>query len=145
MEREFTTRPDSDIRRARALSRFLDGSYADPILGLIAPGAGDLITGLVGLYIIGVAVRHRVPKVVIARMLVNVAIDTLLGFVPVVGDAFDFVFRANQRNIALLDARHEDRQPKPWDWLIVGAALGLVLVAIAVPIALLIFTIRLVF
>jgi hypothetical protein len=74
----------------------------DAILGLI-PGAGDLVTGLIQSALVLIAVRHyRVPRVVAARMAANVLIDTALGSIPLVGDAFDAVFKANTRNLALL-------------------------------------------
>ena len=74
----------------------------DAILGLI-PGGGDFACGLIQAGLVLTALYHyRVPKPVAARMAANVLIDMTLGSIPVVGDAFDAVFKANTRNLALL-------------------------------------------
>ncbi|MFO0950938.1 MAG: DUF4112 domain-containing protein [Isosphaeraceae bacterium] len=81
----------------------------DAILGLL-PVGGDVISGFIQTGIVAVAVhRYKVPKTVVAAMATNVAIDTLLGAVPLVGDVFDVTFRANTRNLKLL-AEVEDRR-----------------------------------
>jgi hypothetical protein len=72
----------------------------DPLLGLV-PVVGDAISALASLWIIGEAARFRIPPVVLARMVVNAVIDLLLGAIPFVGDLFDFVAKANSRNLAL--------------------------------------------
>src|SRR5689334_8756456 len=91
-----------ELERVRSLARVLDHYLVDPLLGLVFPGGGDLIGSLLGLYMVGVAVRRRMSPVVIARMLLNLALDAGLGLVPVAGDLFDFAFKAHQRNLALL-------------------------------------------
>ena len=79
----------------------------DPILGLI-PGAGDMIgAGLSG-YLIILAARAGAPKSMLARMVANVAFDSLLGSVPVLGDLFDFAWKSNTKNVDLL-REHIDR------------------------------------
>jgi hypothetical protein len=72
----------------------------DPILGLL-PGGGDIVAALVSLYIIAEAARLGVSTRTLARMLGNVALDTAVGAVPLLGDAFDVVWRANDRNVRL--------------------------------------------
>ena len=74
----------------------------DQIVGLV-PGIGDLVGGFLSLYIIVEAARLGVPRGVLARMGWNVAVDTLVGEVPILGDLFDIGFKANIRNLALLD------------------------------------------
>jgi hypothetical protein len=75
----------------------------DAILGLL-PVGGDVLTGLIQTGLVMVAVKHyRVPKAVAARMAANVLLDVSLGSIPFIGDAFDAVFKANTRNIKLLD------------------------------------------
>lgn len=125
-----------DLERARTLARVLDHYFVDPLLGLVLPGAGDLIGALLGLYLVAVAVRHRMSPVIIARMLLNLAIDAAVGAVPVVGDIADFAFRANQRNLALLDRRATGRATAR-DWLAVGGAAA----AFAAVIALVVYAI----
>jgi hypothetical protein len=76
----------------------------DPILGLI-PGAGDMIGAVLSGYIVLEAVRAEVPTFTLARMLVNVGIDTLVGSIPALGDVFDAAWKSNVMNVALLE-RH---------------------------------------
>jgi Domain of unknown function (DUF4112) len=73
----------------------------DGIIGLI-PVAGDMIAGLVSTYLLWEAKQLGAPRWLIARMLANAFLDTAIGSVPVVGDAFDVFFRANMKNMALL-------------------------------------------
>jgi len=120
---------DPEIDRARTLARVLDHYMVDPLIGLVLPGAGDLIGSLLGLYIIGIAARRRISPVVIARMLMNLAIDAGIGIVPLIGDLADLAFKANDRNLQLLVERHETRQATARDWLAVGGAI-LALVAV---------------
>ncbi|SRR6266478_8479597 len=74
----------------------------DQLIGLV-PGIGDLIGGVLSLYIIVEASRMGVPPGLLARMGWNVAVDTFVGEVPILGDLFDIGFKANIRNLALLD------------------------------------------
>ena len=100
------------ISRARGLARLLDdlvripgtniGIGLDPIIGLI-PGLGDVLGGLMSSYILLVAGQEGVPTSVLFRMLGNIALDSVVGVVPVVGDLFDFGVKANRRNVDLLD------------------------------------------
>src|SRR5687767_4095150 len=76
----------------------------DPIVGLV-PWAGDLLTAVMAGAIVIQAHRFGVPRVVQLRMLINVGIDLLLGVVPFVGDAADVFWKANAKNMALLE-RH---------------------------------------
>ena len=80
---------------------------ADSLIGL-APGVGDAVTTALALYIVYEAHRLGAPKTVLARMLGNVAIDGMVGIVPVAGDVFDVMFRANRRNVRIL-REHLDR------------------------------------
>jgi hypothetical protein len=99
------------IARLDALARLLDTAFIlpgtnvrfgfDAMIGLV-PGIGDTITTVISLYIVHEAHQLGAPPHVIARMLGNVAIDSLVGAVPILGDAFDVVWRANIRNMALL-------------------------------------------
>src|SRR6185503_6033757 len=68
----------------------------DPILGLI-PGFGDVTSPLFAALVLFHAVRMRIPRVIQLRMVINAAIDLLIGFIPVVGDLFDFGWKANVR------------------------------------------------
>jgi Domain of unknown function (DUF4112) len=106
-----------DVRRTRdRLARFawlLDSAFRvpgtgvriglEPLLGFV-PGIGDALGKLLSVYLVYEAWRLGVPAPVLLRMLGNVAVDTVIGIVPVVGDIGDVFWRANRMNIALLDA-----------------------------------------
>lgn len=107
----------------------------DAMLGLI-PGIGDVIGAVLSSWIIAGALRHRVPALVIARMVLNVSIDLIFGAVPLAGDAFDFLFEENMMNMRLLE-KHRDRHKPPRSAsqiaLVLGAIVAfLVLLAIAI-------------
>lgn len=74
----------------------------DGIIGLI-PGIGDILGAMASWIIILAAWLRGVPRVTLARMLANVAIETIIGTVPILGDAFDIAWKANRRNFALLE------------------------------------------
>ena len=105
---------EDPLARARALTRLLDSAAGipgtslrfglDPILGLV-PGLGDVAGAVLSGYVVLLASRHGAPTTVIMRMLGNVVIDTVGGTVPVIGDLFDAGWKANSRNLALLE-RH---------------------------------------
>jgi hypothetical protein len=127
--------------RARQLVRWADQRFLDPIVGLVVPGLGDTLGAVLGLYMITVGMRCRVPRIVLARMLLNLAVDALTGLVPIVGDLFDFGFRAHRRNLALLESRLREgpAHGRPGDWLVVVGALLLFLLALAAPLLLLVW------
>lgn len=74
----------------------------DPLLGLI-PGAGDLAGAALGGWILVLAARQGASRGVLLRMLGNLAVDALLGTIPLVGDLFDAGYKANVRNVVLLE------------------------------------------
>lgn len=106
------------VRRVDAIARLLDTRFRvpgtkfrfglDPIISLL-PVAGDTVSLAIGLYIVREAVRHRVPKRVVARMLKNLGVDWLVGLVPIVGVIPDAMFKANAKNAMLLSAALHDR------------------------------------
>jgi Domain of unknown function (DUF4112) len=101
----------------------------DGIVGFI-PGIGDLIGGIASCIIIIAAWVRGVSYVIVARMVANVAIEVLVGSVPVLGDMFDIAWRANRRNYALLTGSvYEPRKHTMQSWLFLGA-LCLVLAAL---------------
>lgn len=85
----------------------------DGLVGLI-PGVGDTATLMMSAYIVSQAARMGAPSWVLRRMIANVAVDYAVGLVPVAGDLFDMAFKANRRNIDLLDrwlAEEVDEEP----------------------------------
>lgn len=100
------------LTRLRRLAWLLDGQFGLPgtrfrfgvnsVLGL-APVAGDVLLGVVSLYIVHQARALGAPNALLTRMLANVAIEVVGGSVPIVGDLFDMAFKANLRNLSLLE------------------------------------------
>ena len=102
------------LKRVRALAKLLDNAFRvpgtnfrfgwDQIIGLV-PGAGDVATGLMAAYIVAEAAKLGVPRRTLWRMVANVGIDMAGGAVPFAGDLFDFAFKANKKNLDLIE-RH---------------------------------------
>jgi uncharacterized protein DUF4112 len=134
---------DPRLADVEALARWLDYAFELPngfrfglggFIGLI-PGIGDVIDALISLYIIYRAIQLGIPRVAIARMLVNVAIEALAGSVPVIGDLFDIAFKANLRNYRLLKSHlaQSDRQ-RTKDWVFLVVTILIVIASIALPV-----------
>jgi hypothetical protein len=106
--RDRDRRDTSDVRQ---LADWLDTRFAipgtnlrfgfDSIIGLV-PGIGDLITTVLGAYIVMRAHELGAPKLLLVRMVGNLAIDSLVGAIPILGDLFDFAFKSHLRNVRLL-------------------------------------------
>ena len=128
--------PDRALEVAATLARWLDGRFVDPLLGLLLPGIGDLLGSALGLYPVVLAWRRRAPKTLLARMILNLAADAAGGAIPIVGDIWDFFFRAHARNLELLRARARSGEVRGrWsDFLVVGGALLALLAALAAPV-----------
>lgn len=128
--------------RARELARVMDRAVRipgtqiwlglDSVLGLV-PGFGDVAGALVSAYPLWVGARLRVGGPVLARMLLNVAVDAIVGAVPLLGDVFDVGWKANVRNVALLDAWAADpaRTRSSSRTVLVGVVAGVLLLVVA--------------
>jgi hypothetical protein len=113
----------------------------DPLLGLL-PGVGDIFGAVVSTVLIVHAHRAGVPKPTLLRMIANVGIDSAVGSVPVVGDFFDFAWKANTRNLELYRASIRGQHHPKHDWaflflLVIGLA-----VVVAIPVALAVWAFR---
>jgi hypothetical protein len=133
---EQPQQPDRALEAAETLAHWLDRRFVDPLLGLLLPGVGDLLSAALGLYPVLLAWQRRAPKSLLARMILNLAADAAGGAIPVVGDIWDFLFRAHARNLALLRARAQNGEVRShWsDTLVVIGALLLLLAALALPV-----------
>ena len=89
----------------------------DGIIGLV-PGLGDIIGGLASTILVVAAWVRGVPYITLARMVVNIAIEVLIGTIPLLGDAFDIAWKANRRNYALIVRHLEQKRQQTWrDWV----------------------------
>jgi hypothetical protein len=144
--RPLSARQEQRLKALRHISRLLDSAFVipgteyriglDPILGLV-PGLGDLASPVFTIALLWQSRELGIPRVVLLRMIFNVAIDALVGLLPVAGDLFDVAWKANNRNLALLE-RHaiEARRPSAGDWLFVLSLTALVAVVASVPLLL---------
>ncbi|MBV8845516.1 MAG: DUF4112 domain-containing protein [Bryobacterales bacterium] len=138
---------DPRIADVEALARWLDYAFALPggfryglsgFIGLI-PGIGDVLDALFSLYIVVRAVQLGIPRITVARMVMNVGIESLLGAAPFLGAIFDTVFKANRRNYHLLRSHIlGSRSQKARDWLFVVLAGILAVASVTLPLILLI-------
>ena len=110
------------------------GVGLDGVLGLLLPGAGDALTGAGSVALLLLALRQGVPTVILARMVLNIVVDLLVGVVPMVGDLFDLMWRSNRRNLRLLEEfRNPGAKPKPLDYVVVGIGVGVALLLLVLP------------
>jgi len=131
---------------ARRLTSLLDSAIRipgtniriglDPILGALLPELGDALTAVLSLTLLTVAFRERVPTPVLLRMLLNIALDAILGAIPLVGDLFDFAFKANEKNLALIERHCRDPSHRATlgDYAVIAGALAFALALVLFPI-----------
>jgi hypothetical protein len=127
------------LQEIRKIADFLDTKYTlpfgwkigwDGILGLI-PGIGDVTTTLISFYILYKAAILGCPLVVVLRMALNILIDNIIDTIPILGNIFDFMWKANSKNLALLEAYHlQPHQTRRSSQAVV--ALTLILTALAI-------------
>jgi hypothetical protein len=139
----------SDLNTLRRWAVLLDSIFRvpgtnirfglDAIVGLV-PGIGDLAAPAFTVMVLLTGLRMRVPAIVQARMVLNAVIDMLIGLVPIAGDLADVAWKADLRNVALLE-RHArpGAAPTRGDYVFVCVCIGVVLVVAVTPIVLLIW------
>ena len=118
------TKQLKNLKRIRRIATLLDSAIGipgtkwriglDPILGLI-PGGGDLITAGISAYIIYLASHFGLEKKQIGKMVKNVVLETILGSFPLIGDIFDAYFKANLRNLEILE-NHIEQSHKTFSY-----------------------------
>lgn len=141
---------DPAVRRVRGLAHLLDNSIPlpggfrvglDALIGLV-PGIGDTAGAVLSAYILAQAARMGVPRAVLLRMAANVGIETVVGAIPFLGDLFDAGWKANARNVALLDTHlsHPASTERASRGFVLALLLGLALLfAGALAVAVLLF------
>ena len=108
----------------------------DPLMGLL-PGLGDTGSAIVSAMALIAAARRGLPKILLARMSLNILINEAVGIIPIVGDAFSFWFKSNARNYELLKQfSAAPRRSTASDWVFVGLVLAALLVILVVSLAL---------
>lgn len=159
MDRPETARttPDSDAEaRLQRLAWLLDSAFPlpggfriglDGLIGLV-PGIGDVAGAIMSSYLIYEARRMNAPQSVLLRMVGNVLIETVVGAIPLLGDVFDFAFKANQRNVGLLTKyRLDPRRTVTHSRWAVGSFTAILVLAlgaaIAIPVAVIVVLVRL--
>ena len=125
----------------RTLARMLDSAVripgtgirvgAESVFGLI-PVVGDIAGAALSGYIVLASARLGAPASTIVRMMLNIGIDTIVGAVPILGDLFDIGWRANTRNVALLDSHlgGSVQGQRANRWVVVAVLLALLLLAV---------------
>lgn len=141
------------------LSRYLDGLFRVPgtgwrfgldgLVGLI-PNYGDMATSLVSFYILIAGVRYGVPKITLLRMAANIALDYVIGAIPLVGDAFDFFYKSNQRNLQLIRERATGQgKGTAGDWIfifvLIAVLIGVLIGSVVVSLFIIAMVLRLLF
>lgn len=115
----------------------------DPILGFLLPGIGDVLGAIPSLLLLSLASRRRVPIVVLSRMVLNIAVDSAIGAVPILGDVFDGTFHANEKNLELLDRHAGGARPaRVRDYVLVALAILLAASCIVLPVVLVVMLVK---
>lgn len=148
------SKSNNNIKDLKLISTWLDSKFNGPfgikfgydaIIGLI-PGIGDLFTTLVGGYVVLRAASMKVPKIILAKMGLNLLIDQLFGWIPIIGDIFDIGWKANNKNYKLVADYKESTSPvvaKAWLNIIVAVVIFLSLLIL--PIYLIVVLLQLIF
>lgn len=134
---------DTRLIQLRRFASWLDAGFhvpgtairfgLDPIIGLV-PGVGDAAGAILSMWILGEAVRRAAPRTTVVRIAANIAIDTVVGGVPLLGDLFDVAWKANLRNVELLERHAADPvRARAADRLFV-AVLGASVIALTVAV-----------
>lgn len=131
----------SHLGGLRIVARVMDEAVEIPVLGVrvgldavlgLIPGAGDVAGVAVSGWTVVTAARLGASGTVVARMLLNIAVDALLGALPVVGDVFDVAYKANSRNLRIVEEHlSEPRRTRRRSRVVVWGAMGGVLVLLA--------------
>jgi hypothetical protein len=114
----------------------------DPLIGWV-PGIGDAMTGIASFLIVFASWRRGAKAVTLVRMIANVLLETAIGAIPVAGDVFHVVWKANRRNYRLLIREREQPGANTrLDWMFLAVLLFAVIAAAEIPIAILIWLLR---
>jgi hypothetical protein len=131
------------LEKMEVLARWMDARFRIPgtnfrfgldgLLGLI-PWAGDLSTLAVSGYMITVMARNGASGYVLARMILNVTIDAIVGTIPFIGDIFDFAWKANLKNMRLMRRYYQEGRYRGSAWKVIAPVLLLLVLIISATI-----------
>jgi hypothetical protein len=101
---------ESHLKVARTITNLMENKFGiggfriglDPIIGAI-PGIGDVITVAISFYLVWIGVQMKLPQEKVLEMVGNVIVDFLIGFFPIIGDLTDIVYKANTKNLRILE------------------------------------------
>lgn len=136
--RPATFDADERLRWVEHVARLMDSQFRlpgtrfrfglDPLLGLL-PIVGDLSSTIVSVALLLTMMRHGASGAVVVRMGLNILLDTVVGAIPFIGNVFDFAYKSNERNVALLRRHYaEGRHTGSGKGLVALVLLGLVVV-----------------
>lgn len=133
-------RSDRALQEIGSLAKWMDSKFRIPgtdirfgldgIIGLI-PGVGDLSTLAVSSYMMVIMAKNGASGYVLARMALNVIVDALIGSIPLIGDLFDFAFKANTRNLRLMQEHYEHGRHRGSAWKVILPVLIVLLLIVA--------------
>lgn len=132
---ERAKRPLSEVAPFTSkLTKVLDDWGLDAITGFVFPGVGDVVTGTMSFAVLATALREGVPTIILLRMLLNLGVDVIVGIFPIVGDVFDLFWRANRKNLDLVERyRGGKEKPSGADYAIVAVGYLLATLLIVLP------------
>jgi len=128
------------IKQLDSLAKLMDSQFRvpgtsmrfglDAIVGLI-PGAGDMTTFAISSYMLWMMARNGASGYVMARMVLNVVIDTAIGSIPLIGDIFDFAYKSNTRNMRLMHEHYREGRHRGSAWKVIIPVIILLFILIA--------------
>ena len=141
MNRTLPTAPlPANLKGINALAKLMDSQFRipgteyrfglDSVIGLI-PGVGDLSTFAVSGYMLTLMAKNGASGFVMARMILNILIDAIVGSIPLVGDIFDLGFKANNRNMKLMQEHYQEGRHRGSSWKVIFPVLFVLFLVIA--------------
>ena len=137
---------EEKLVRLKLLSKRLDNNFIipgtkykiglDPIIGAV-PVIGDLIGALLSTYIMYSGIKMGVSRSIVAQMATNIALDFTIGWIPIIGDIFDIIWKANQRNVKLIEESIvvEEKESATANYMIIAGLVIVLIVTIFVILA----------
>lgn len=137
---------EEKLVRLKLLSKRLDNNFIipgtkykiglDPIIGAV-PVIGDLIGALLSTYIMYSGIKMGVSRSIVAQMATNIALDFAIGWIPIIGDIFDIIWKANQRNVKLIEESIvvEEKESATANYMIIAGLVIVLIVTIFVILA----------